>query len=708
MATKTFDELKQLAIQIRDEKTNKQNTANRVGTAMLEGINKLEQDYYDKTTADKELKKRDDKLTEIANNVGLYNVDKHVPLGGGFYTSATARAAVPSDVRKIGLIITYKTDATTSVTEQFIGSDVSGWTTDTNWKNVGSEGGNKILEWKNDAATTRKEVPVTERKAGMQISYKPTDSDWVNEQYIGTYFTDTEWVKDSNWEKIPKQKQLTELDDNIINSYSISILGKKNDFKEINIDTIKENTIIKNGIESVYNNRATTDYINVEAYQGLQLVIFYAGNFNDSDSYAFYDKNKNVLYSVVDNNINNYAKILIPVGCYYTRISCLNSNIDKLKLYADSQTILSNEDIINIKKSLSLINTVEKSVVGYAINSSSLLAKGYGLELPPKKYTRVKIITDTNKTVSFGITVFDKNLNLFVPLKTISIDVTTDNEYYDIDLNLLGFDKCYLSAIEGLSWTKSNLQDYKGVAMFRGIEYGSPLESSLIQEYNSGTKYYFSIDLFYEEKDNEFTVEKMNLSETLKGKDYVAYGDSITFFAKEDETGDATYGKILADYFGFNFINKSKSGSVPQASGHDNCNLTDDNLTAVTENTRLVTISGGQNGWVTSEDINTLDRSTSIGAINYYIDKIREISPKCIIILCPTYIQGSNLQSHTDYPLIAENKHVGIAPTLDLRLIDWVYDKTVQILRYDNIHLTGYGARRYSAIVREYARQFFF
>lgn len=217
MATKTFDELKQLAIQIRDEKTNKQNTANRVGTAMLEGINKLEQDFYDKIAADEEFKKRDDKLIELANNVGLYNVDKHVPLGGGFYTSATARAAVPSDVRKIGLIITYKTDVTTSVTEQFIGSDVSGWTTDANWKNVGSEGGNKILEWKTDAATTRKKVPVKERKAGMQISYKPTDSDWVNEQYVGTSFTDTEWVKDSNWEKIPKQKQLTELFYNVDN-----------------------------------------------------------------------------------------------------------------------------------------------------------------------------------------------------------------------------------------------------------------------------------------------------------------------------------------------------------------------------------------------------------------------------------------------------------------------------------------------------------
>lgn len=69
MATKTFEELKQLAIQIRDEKTNKQNTATRVGTAMLEHINKLEQDYYDKTQTDEELKERDEKLTELSTKI---------------------------------------------------------------------------------------------------------------------------------------------------------------------------------------------------------------------------------------------------------------------------------------------------------------------------------------------------------------------------------------------------------------------------------------------------------------------------------------------------------------------------------------------------------------------------------------------------------------------------------------------------------------
>lgn len=70
MATKTFEELKQLAVQIRDEKTNKQNTATRVGTAMLEHINKLEQDYYDKNQTDEELKERDDKLIALSTPLG--------------------------------------------------------------------------------------------------------------------------------------------------------------------------------------------------------------------------------------------------------------------------------------------------------------------------------------------------------------------------------------------------------------------------------------------------------------------------------------------------------------------------------------------------------------------------------------------------------------------------------------------------------------
>ena len=97
MATKTFEELKQLAIQIRDEKTNKQNTATRVGTAMLEHINKLEQDYYDKTT--------------INNRTSEYNVSINHPTSGisssNKYDLSSAIAQVPAELRTDGLTVSF-------------------------------------------------------------------------------------------------------------------------------------------------------------------------------------------------------------------------------------------------------------------------------------------------------------------------------------------------------------------------------------------------------------------------------------------------------------------------------------------------------------------------------------------------------------------------------------------------------------------------
>lgn len=142
MATKTFDELKQMAIQIRDEKTNKQNTANRIGAEMLEHLDKLEQDYYDKTTTDEELKKRDDKLTElssntdekfteleinintkIGSNVGLYNISNR-----NVYLEAIKFIAfVPKDEYKdntFGIYALSAYDKQTSTTPDIVRLDL--------------------------------------------------------------------------------------------------------------------------------------------------------------------------------------------------------------------------------------------------------------------------------------------------------------------------------------------------------------------------------------------------------------------------------------------------------------------------------------------------------------------------------------------------------------------------------------------------------
>lgn len=58
---------------------------------------------------------------------------------------------------------------------------------------------NKILKWNTDIATTRKQVPLKERKQGLQVRYAIDDREWVQEEYIGTNFSDSSWASDVNW-----------------------------------------------------------------------------------------------------------------------------------------------------------------------------------------------------------------------------------------------------------------------------------------------------------------------------------------------------------------------------------------------------------------------------------------------------------------------------------------------------------------------------
>lgn len=65
----------------------------------------------------------------------IYNVTQ---ITGVTYTDKTAaRNAVPANLRGLGQILAYKL-TTGWVTEQYIGTDVSGWATATNWSSIGS------------------------------------------------------------------------------------------------------------------------------------------------------------------------------------------------------------------------------------------------------------------------------------------------------------------------------------------------------------------------------------------------------------------------------------------------------------------------------------------------------------------------------------------------------------------------------------------
>ena len=76
------------------------------------------------------------------------------------------------------------------------------FTSTNSWMQGGSgSGGNMILEWNTDIATTRKQVKQNQRKSGIQISYLHPDKGWINEQYTGSYTYDSEWQEDKNWQR---------------------------------------------------------------------------------------------------------------------------------------------------------------------------------------------------------------------------------------------------------------------------------------------------------------------------------------------------------------------------------------------------------------------------------------------------------------------------------------------------------------------------
>lgn len=96
----------------------------------------------------------------------------------------------------------------------------------TDWAGGAGGGGNIILEWNTDVTTTRKQVKLAERKGLLQISYRNGDNKVINEQYVGTTFTDTEWVKDTNWQNMPSKQDVEEIVSKTIGSVEMDLEWK--------------------------------------------------------------------------------------------------------------------------------------------------------------------------------------------------------------------------------------------------------------------------------------------------------------------------------------------------------------------------------------------------------------------------------------------------------------------------------------------------
>ena len=233
-----------------------------------------------------------------------------------------------------------------------------------------SSGGNKILTWVTDTATTRKQVSVNERKAGMQISYKTDDEDWVNEQYIGTTFTDTEWAKDENWAEIPNQKQIVNIQANML----LPIKGKN--FFNKQDATARVNGLVSESGNIGSNSTWSTFICKVNPQKN------YIVN-GSNIRVAFFNDESFISY------ITSSNKFTTPENCNISKISVLNT------LLQDTNNFIVNEgDVLDsnstywesyiVKEDL---DKVESKIDGHinsaaiyeysGINQSSVLKENY-------------------------------------------------------------------------------------------------------------------------------------------------------------------------------------------------------------------------------------------------------------------------------------------------------------------------------------------
>ena len=224
-------------------------------------------DYYSFTVAGDGKHRFSEIYKKQVSDIGIYNVDANHPRTEGYYTSETARKVIPGYVRKSALVISYMTDATTCVIEQFCNKETANWFDDDAWKQFAQEKKNTldslqvsnprlkdgevvlvaddrglyiariIGDGKNDfkylfaswlaskllfnadtyapltnggyytSESARKLVPMHLRRSGLFLSYRTAENVVVNEVFLSEDTEASSWQNDLNWNRFAQEKK---------------------------------------------------------------------------------------------------------------------------------------------------------------------------------------------------------------------------------------------------------------------------------------------------------------------------------------------------------------------------------------------------------------------------------------------------------------------------------------------------------------------
>ena len=137
-------------------------------------------------------------LQEVMEEVGpggnTINVTEEYPLQSGYYTLATAIAAVEAKRRAKGRCVTYEASQGKYVTKQFVGTSLSSWESESSWDDFGGGGTVKSVTLNGRTATPDPQgnISLTVQETEVDASLDSTSTNPVQNRAVAAKFSEIE------------------------------------------------------------------------------------------------------------------------------------------------------------------------------------------------------------------------------------------------------------------------------------------------------------------------------------------------------------------------------------------------------------------------------------------------------------------------------------------------------------------------------------
>lgn len=513
-----------------------------------------------------------------------------------------------------------------------------------------------ILEWNTDVATTRKQVLLQERKKLLQISYENSDGKVINEQYIGTTFTDTEWVKDSNWERIPNQTQISELQNGIYEINNKLLIVASKGYFEIAWQGGEDKT------KKYYYNSLGQLKTDSLGYYGaakidVSLIIGSSVKINtlcsDGAYNLFVKEDGTVIEKWQQDGIEETEKI-IPTDCNFLLLSNIfyNSSLEEEKTNPTLYFGAIGEKIYNMSLDINKINN------NLYVDTYDIVWKG-GKEGKGKYFYDMRglenNISDNPQAGFYGIAKIDVSNIIGQSLTILSYaNLTAYNLFVKDDGTVIEKWHASSEAEINVEVVKIVPQESKYLLLTNLFS----LPTSGDQQLNPYVKKFAIVKEFPSIKEKaEFAYDFIKTGGNANqwdGKIWYAYGTSLT-----NITNEGKYAKYLRDLSGLTLVNKGLSGGKIVNNGNIKqavMNTTDGKLEA-----DLITLEVGANDApATLGDVYDEDDTTFCGALNQCIRYLQENTNAQIVVLSSTtsrYKLGDPSQKYNGTEKFGSDEH---------------------------------------------------